>query len=168
MTEGPHRSSTSDEHCAVCRARTESTCERCELPLCDDHLPRDGARCVGCEKLCEICEAPTPEGCRRCLRPVCGEHRDKRDWCKPCADAWKEHTRDVRGALGFVSCVVGVFTVGMVTMGGPAGLIFGGVVAVPVALIAWRWPKYRQRWELEERERAAKQLPAGLDFRRDR
>ncbi|MEM9490298.1 MAG: hypothetical protein AAGC55_14225 [Myxococcota bacterium] len=35
--------------CARCRAPTTRTCLRCALPLCAEHAPGRGRRCVNCE-----------------------------------------------------------------------------------------------------------------------
>jgi Flp pilus assembly protein TadB len=102
------------------------------------------------------------------LRPLCSEHRHaKLQWCDKCMKAWKA-TLSLREIIGLFSLLFGVFTVVMVIMA-PAliGLTFGTIAALPGIWLLLRTPSARRKFELEGRERAAKQLPAGLDFGRD-
>jgi len=46
----PHRTAAYSELCHECGARTDASCVRCGLPLCDAHLPADDQRCSGCER----------------------------------------------------------------------------------------------------------------------
>lgn len=166
----PLRGSAATELCGACHAPTSSHCERCELPLCDDHLPSDTVACIGCQAYCSVCRAVVLRNrrCRRCRRFLCWRHRPiLRKWCRRCATEWRQTpeganaTTRARVAYGIVVGSGLVFGALGLTAGltmGLAGLLGAPLGFLPYAFAYDRLAAYRSRRRFLTEGRKAAEL----------